>query len=74
MNVKHQLQVAAMAAIVGLITLSIFWLIARPDPGYRDVAIGTLVYVATYVLTVPRAATLLARRPQPTEGQAEVPD
>ena len=62
-----------MAAIAGLITLSIFWLIVRPDPGYRDVAIGTLIYAATYVLTVPRAAMLLARRPQPAEGQAEVP-
>lgn len=61
MNVKYQMLVAAMAAAAGLMTLGLFWLIAKPDPGYRDIAIGTLVYAATYMLTVPRAEVLLSR-------------
>ena len=64
MTVKGQFLVATLAAAAGLVALAIFWLIARPDPGYRDVAIGTLVYAATYVLTVRRAQSWLSGRAQ----------
>lgn len=55
MSVTRQLMVALVAAVAGSIALGVFWLLAGSDPGYRDVAIGTLVYAAAYVLTVPRA-------------------
>jgi hypothetical protein len=61
MNVRYQMLVATMAATAGLITLGLFRLIAKPDAGYRDIAIGTLIYAATYMVTVPRAEVLLSR-------------
>jgi hypothetical protein len=62
MTVRGQLLVATTAAIGGLFALGVFCLLTRPDPGYRNIAIGTLIYATTYMLTVPRAEAWLLNR------------
>ena len=60
MSIPKQLLVAAIAAVAGLTGLGAFWLMTTAiadgaQAGYREVAIGTLVYATVYVLIVPRA-------------------
>ena len=62
MSTRAQLLVASAAAAVGLATLGVYLIVARPEATYRNVGIGTLVYAAGYLLAVPRADRWLQRR------------